>query len=164
MPNIVEKVLAKKILDVNAKDKKGLTALSIALRKNNLEIALLLKAYKALPINILEAVLISDLESVKKFIDSKADLEIRDSSGNTPLILACLNRNYEIASYLLKNEANVNARNNAGLSPTLIAAMQNDTEALSLVLHYNANILLGDANGLTPLSYAVFFDNMVGFF
>jgi ankyrin repeat protein len=130
----------KKIIDVNAKDKNGLTALSIALKENNLESALLLKRSGALPENLLEEVLILDLESIKKFIDSKVDLEIRDSSGNTPIILDCLNRNYEIASYLLKNNSNVNARNNFGLTPALIAAMQNDTEILSLLLHYKPDV------------------------
>ncbi|MDR2457355.1 MAG: ankyrin repeat domain-containing protein [Clostridiales Family XIII bacterium] len=159
MPEIVKKILSKKTIDINAKDKNGRTPLSIALSEINLKMALLLKSEGALPSNLLESSLISDFESLKKFIDLKAELEVRDIYGHTPLIIAFLSHNYEIASYLLKNKADINARNNAGQSPALIAAMQSDTEMLSLALQYNADVLLGDANGLTPLSYAIFFDN-----
>jgi cytohesin len=159
MPEIVKKILSKKSFDINAKDENGRTPLSIALSETNLKMALLLKSEGAIPSSLLESSLISDFESVKKFVDSKADLEAIDIYGYTPLIIAFLNHNYEIASYLLKSKANINAKNNAGQSPALIATMQNDTELLSLALQYNADVLLGDANGLTPLSYAVFFDN-----
>jgi ankyrin repeat protein len=164
MLNVIEKVAEKKILDVNSTNKKGLTALTIALNEGNLNAALLLRRLGALPTSLLEATTISDLESIKKFVDSKADLEVQDSSGNTPLILTFLNSNYEAASYLLKNKSNVNAQNNNGLYPALISAMKGDNSMLSLALKYKADVLIKDINGLTPLSYAIFFDNydMVG--
>ncbi|MDR2398849.1 MAG: ankyrin repeat domain-containing protein [Endomicrobium sp.] len=164
MLDVIEKIVEKKVLDINSTDKRGLTALTIALNEKNLEAALLLNHLGALPTNLLEATIISDLESIKKFVDSKANLEIRDSSGNTPLILAFLNSNYEAASYLLKNKSAINAQNNNGLYPALISAMKNDSSMLSLALEYNADVLMKDINGLTPLSYAVFFDNydMIG--
>jgi ankyrin repeat protein len=164
MLDLIEKIVEKKVLDINSKDKRGLTALTIALNEKNLKAALLLTHLGALPTNLLEATIISDLESIKKFVDSKADLEIRDSSGNTPLILAFLNSNYEAASYLLKNKSNVNVQNNNGLYPALISAMKSDNSMLYLALEYNADVLIKDINGLTPLSYTVFFDNydMIG--
>ena len=48
------------------------------------------------------------IEIIKKLIDAKADIDVIDSSGDTPLMLAIQTNNYDICKLLIEHGANVN--------------------------------------------------------
>jgi ankyrin repeat protein len=50
-------------------------------------------------------------------------MDIKDSKGATPLLMACENVNVEAATYLLNHGANPDTRNKAGLSPRKLSAL-----------------------------------------
>ena len=56
---------------------------------------------------------------VKLLIDNKADMNIQNSAGDTPLhkALSGYNIDNRIIKYLVKNGADVTIKNNKGLSP-----------------------------------------------
>ncbi|MDR1522428.1 MAG: ankyrin repeat domain-containing protein [Endomicrobium sp.] len=160
MQEVALNIISKKKLDINAVDKAGDTALSLALNKNYLEMAKILYKHGAKPRNMFEAIPIKDIESVKNFIEDTRQLMSIDKEGNTPLHTAYIYSNYEIAHLILKKKSiNIDSENKNHLTASMIAAMNNDLKLISLAMGYGADILIPDRNGLTPLMYAVFYRN-----
>jgi serine/threonine-protein phosphatase 6 regulatory ankyrin repeat subunit B len=160
MREVALNIISKNKLDINAVNKRGDTALSLALNKNYLNMANLLYEQGAKPRNIFEAIPIKDTKSARKFIEDKEHLKLLDKVGNSPLHIAYIYGNYQIASLILKEGIiDVNLKNNFNLTPLMIAAMNNNTDLISLAMGYGANVLIPDINGLTPLMYAVFYRN-----
>lgn len=68
------------------------------------------------------------MESVKTnpseyCIKEKADIDVKDENGRTPLHLACMNKHFEIAKILIENGADVNVIDNEGKTPLHYASM-----------------------------------------
>jgi ankyrin repeat protein len=58
-----------------------------------------------------------------------------DKEGNTPLHIAYIYRNYEVAHLILKkNSIDVDSRNKNNLTVAMIAAMNNDEKLISLAM------------------------------
>jgi ankyrin repeat protein len=78
------------------------------------------------------------------FLNYDADPNIADNDDNTPLIIACDNRNINIVEELLKPHgkhnlrANPNQKNNAGESPLSIAWNKEDPELTAVLLANDA--------------------------
>lgn len=75
-----------------------------------------------------------DVSKVILSIEKGANVNSRDSDGDTPLHLAVMFNNYEVAKVLITYGANVNARNKKGLTPIDIAKEKGYTELYSLLI------------------------------
>jgi len=78
-------------------------------------------------------------------------VDSRDAMGITPLSLATLTEEIEVASYLISKGADVNARNDDGATPLLGAAFLGRAEAVKLLLAKGADPNLRNKRGETPL-------------
>ncbi|MCD4793249.1 MAG: ankyrin repeat domain-containing protein [Bacteroidales bacterium] len=141
-------LLLKKGSDINAKDSKGFTPLSIAVRNNNLEL-----------VNLL--------------IDHKADIQIKSSEyvftdSSYPILhYAIENNNYKLAELLIKEGADINQKVQErdkefpGYTPLHFAARhENAYETVKLIIKSGADLNVKDKNGYTPLHVAAQHNNL----
>ena len=101
--------------------------------------------------SIWAAVKTGDLDGVKKQLANGIKVDSRDAMGITPLSLATLTEEIEVASYLISKGADVNARNDDGATPLLGAAFLGQAEAVKLLLAKGADPNLRNKKGETPL-------------
>jgi len=80
-----------------------------------------------------------DIQAVKELIASGADINQLSENGNTPLIVACLYKQTEIAKYLINSGADVNVIAKDGNTALLISASYSK-ELIELLLSKNADI------------------------
>lgn len=107
----------------------GETALHMAARNNNLDIAKLL-------------------------IENGADVNIQAVDGFTPLHNACKKQAVDVIELLLKNNADINAKDFDGFTPLNIACRKNKHVAAYLLIKNGANVNLPDNYGDTPILIA----------
>ena len=88
-----------------------------------------------------------DIDAAKKFIKSGANLEERDGSGRTPLIIAAFASHEPVVKLLAEAGADMNAMEHRAYDIVTIAAVANDVEMLELAL------LLGASAGNTTSPY-----------
>jgi ankyrin repeat protein len=85
----------------------------------------------------------------------KADLEVTDNAGCTPLWIAAAATNCPVAQVLIAHKANLNARSRNGFTPVSAAARKGGVPMASLLLAAGADPNLADSAGFTPLNTAV---------
>ncbi|XP_065649513.1 serine/threonine-protein phosphatase 6 regulatory ankyrin repeat subunit B-like isoform X2 [Hydra vulgaris] len=117
---------------INAKDKwNGFTALHLAARYNQVEVADFLIAYKA-------------------------SIDIPDGEdGNTPLLLAAKYGKTNAAKFLIEKGANVITQNNYGSTALHYASRRGNEALVSIILSKKGNVNIPDNNMATPLHLAV---------
>uniref|UniRef100_A0A182J502 ANK_REP_REGION domain-containing protein n=1 Tax=Anopheles atroparvus TaxID=41427 RepID=A0A182J502_ANOAO len=81
-------------------------------------------------------------------------IEAADEDGFTPLHLAVIQGNLQLANLLLANGADVNALDNEGHSVVHWATVCGEVDALRAVLSAGADVSTPDINGGSPLHYA----------
>ena len=87
-------------------------------------------------------------------LDQKADVNLADNEGTTPLYIAC-SRNYvTIAEKMLLAKANPNVLDKDGFSPLFVAAQENYVDIVELLLRYKADADIRGNDGFTPLHTA----------
>jgi len=86
---------------------------------------------------------------------NKADLEVKDAKGNTPLYYAVQYNNFETTELLLNLGADINSKNEQGNTPLHRAFINNTSNAIiNLLLGGGANMeALNDLNQ-TPIFFA----------
>jgi ankyrin repeat protein len=176
-PNIVKefdtvKELLKHVnINVNFQNKKGMSALMIAINKNMdesmNEIINELLQRKDIDINLQNnkgdtalqyAIIGYDIHTVKELLKrDDIDINLKDNDGNTVLHIALIKYNIDIIKELLKrNDINVNLQNNEGLSALILAVIKQSDEIVKELLKRNdININLQDNKGETALMFAV---------
>jgi len=82
---------------------------------------------------------------------SKADVNAKDSNGDTPLLYAAGEEHKDVAELLLANKADVNARNSNGWTPLHEAAMDGQKDMVELLLAHGADINARNNRGETAL-------------
>lgn len=76
----------------------------------------------------------------------KANLEVRDLNGETPLVTALVYGYYDYLKWLIVHKANVNVKNNTGYTP-IIGMARRTNNILKLFIDNGANINDTAANG-----------------
>jgi ankyrin repeat protein len=93
--------------------------------------------------------------SVPLLIEKGANVNAKDSSGNTPLILAVAKKDIEIIKLLIEKGANVNSKNNYGDTPFMTAARNGDIETIKILMSKGVSINVKDGKGNTILIEAI---------
>ena len=115
---------------VNERNYAGITPLTVAAEKGNMEI-------------------------IKLLINNGANVNDRSSYGFTPLIAAAAAGNNDAIDYLLAHGADTSARDDLGKTAVIYASNINNTKSvISLSKKDKTSINLPDNSGNTPLIYA----------
>ena len=127
-PEVIEKLLARGF-DPNTPSEKGVPALMVALQSEAPKSALLLAKHP------------------------KTKVEFENRLGETPLMLAAIQNQLELANLLISRGAEVNRK---GWTPLHYAATRGHREMMRLLLDHDAYIDSESANGTTPLMMAAY--------
>ena len=131
-PEVIEKLLARGF-DPNTPSEKGVPALMVALQSEAPKSALLLAKHP------------------------KTKVEFENRLGETPLMLAAIQNQLELANLLISRGAEVNRK---GWTPLHYAATRGHREMMRLLLDHDAYIDSESANGTTPLMMAAQADRL----
>uniref|UniRef100_A0A182ZQC9 Uncharacterized protein n=1 Tax=Biomphalaria glabrata TaxID=6526 RepID=A0A182ZQC9_BIOGL len=142
------KLLLEKGAEVNRKNKHGWTALHVAAMADEYDCAETLLEYGA-DVNVrcrdgrtpLHRA-VRNVRLVKLFLESQANVNAEDSSGNTPLLLSvkkwgCFK---DVVKLLIAFGADVNHKDRSGKSPLWLATEKVKTNILPLLLDANADL------------------------
>ncbi len=178
------KELIQKEVDINAKDKDGMTALMKAARAGQVEMVKILINNGA-DVNAVEKngypVLVvaesmpfpSQVEIIKLLLDKDAMANAKSKDGWTALMEAAKGHSYliksliekghkdvamvptEFAKLLIEKGVDVNAKYKSGGTALMIAAGNGQTETVRLLIEKGADVKVTDENGNTALMYSV---------
>ena len=96
-----------------------------------------------------------DIEAAKRALDSGADINATDESGDSALMLAMYGTHNNLAKELISRNADISTmRNKEGATVLMAAVNSTNAEIVSLLLSKNANIHQRDFEGETVLMYA----------
>jgi ankyrin repeat protein len=93
-----------------------------------------------------------DLLAVSSLLDQGADVDARNSAGQTPLLAAAQNGHVKAMEILLSRGADVNAQDHHGRTALMVAAGADDVKMVKLLLSKGAKVNLKDESGFTALS------------
>ena len=92
----------------------------------------------------------------KFLIENKANVNIKNRMGETPLHQAVENSDLQMVNLLVKHEANPNIQQNDGETPLHLAVLKSHCKIVSILLKHNANpSILNFVYSKSPLNYAV---------
>lgn len=86
---------------------------------------------------LFDAVTFNYVVVIKMLLKLNFDVNIKNSNGSTPLMIAASTNNYEIAEILLKAGADPNIENSYG--KTALIYSYEDSEMRKLLIEYGAN-------------------------
>ncbi|XP_062598734.1 uncharacterized protein LOC134260163 [Saccostrea cucullata] len=159
----VIKVLIEHGADVNIADENGRTPLSIAIEKSSLEVVKCLVENSANvneQINsfkgnaLLCAVGMEDFEMAKYLLSVKADPNILNEDGNSPLHRATERGLKDIVQLLLDYNADINLATSESMSALHLATRLGNAEIVQLLLDCNADINLATSESMSALHLA----------
>jgi ankyrin repeat protein len=160
----VEELVKTHKVDYYAHNEDGETALTLAIKQNDLEkVELLVKravinqknkeGETPLTLAIKQA-----SPDIIDLVAARAKTSLKNNMGETPLYLAIAKGNINLVQQLADRGANLDQKTN-GTTPTSQATILNDHKAVSFLLKKGANISLPNDDGTTPLSLAVKLDH-----
>ncbi|PAA71750.1 hypothetical protein BOX15_Mlig002250g2 [Macrostomum lignano] len=85
----------------------------------------------------------------------KADFELTDDRGHTPLFCAAQNDHFEVVNFLLEKRCNINHTSITGRTPIFSAVNNGHDDIVRLLIRSNANVNQADEEGTTPLECAI---------
>jgi len=165
----VLRMLAEQRADVNSRTQDGMTALATAARKGHLSVASVLLDSSAdidgcdnstgkAPLHYAVEKMYSNV--VELLLARRADVNLQDAEGNTPLLFARVKNKrapsdrVEITQRLLLARADPDARKEGESSLLQLQVMTGEPELLSLLLQHRAQVDQRDAFDATPLQVA----------
>ena len=93
--------------------------------------------------------------AAKFFIESGADITLRDLDGFDAFLWAVYQGNLEIIGLLLDKKADIESRSTSGWTSLMYAVSNGDHKAINLLLDKGANIEARDSLGWTPLMQTI---------
>lgn len=81
-----------------------------------------------------------------------ADVEVRDESANTPLLVACSQGHYDCVKFLLQSAADLSVVNANGDSALHLAAWDGSPDCIEILAEYGVDPLARNGFGLSPLA------------
>jgi len=136
--DIVELLLSKGA-DINATDHRGQSPLHQAVSNGHKDIVELLIA-KGDDVSLHQAARFGTLSKVKSLIEEVADINAKDTSGQTPLHYAVEYGHEDVVKLLIANGADVNAKDKDGKAPGHVALWKNHSAILCLLIAKGANL------------------------
>lgn len=103
--------------------------------------------------SLLDAARNGDSATLLSFIDQGAPVDIRDSSGNSPLMLAAYHGHAELVRELAARGAEVDRANDRGQSPLAGVAFKGFTDVAEVLLDAGADPNLGTPSALETAKY-----------
>ncbi len=103
---------------------------------------------------LIDAAKNADRVEVAKLLDSGADIESRNESGRTVLMLTALRGNSQIVATLLDHGADVRASDPDGMTPLMWAAFGGSGPTVKVLLSRGAEINTKNKKGETALTWA----------
>jgi len=101
------------------------------------------------------AVIAGDPVRVSYLVEKKhADINARDSQGNTPLTNAVRIKSADMVAYLVEHHADVSRADSDGWTPLMTAAWIDDGGLIEYLVSHKADINAKNPAGLTPLGVA----------
>lgn len=110
-------------------------------------------AYSGAYDDMLKAVNTHDAAQVSALLLRGMDINTTDQDGNTLLMLAARNRDYQILEIILRNNPNILRINKYGDSALMLAALRGHLQSVTALVAAGADT---DPEGWTPLIYAAF--------
>jgi ankyrin repeat protein len=98
----------------------------------------------------------NDLDKVRSLLAEGADINARDSQGESALLAAPLTGNYEIVRELLNQGADVNVKGDNGYTILMSAASSGKIELLEELLKRGADVNAKDSNDNSALTLAIY--------
>lgn len=148
--------------DINARNKKGETALRLSVMNNNIAATLMLVRLNADP-NVQNNEGLTPLsraagqgfnDILKLLLDIPGiAINLQDNDGNTPLRLASIRNQTESVRLLLEKGAHPNIQNHEGNTPLNRAASEGYTEIVKLLLAHGARSDIPNNAGLDAMYY-----------
>ncbi|MDR3327150.1 MAG: ankyrin repeat domain-containing protein [Prevotellaceae bacterium] len=139
------KQLIKMGIDINAKNTESVSPLEFAIQFNEKRIIKFLLNNNAELFNrngftILHASAAQgNIDLLKIFINKYSSIDMKDNSGNTPLLWASQEGKIRCIEFLLLIDADVNSIDNHGFSPIYYAICQGNYYLFYLLISYGAN-------------------------
>jgi hypothetical protein len=90
-------------------------------------------ATTSLDIELLQAAMRGDVRGVEQSLRSGASIDVRNQYGATPLFVAAVQNQLELAQFLLQHGADITIPNNAGKTPEQAAAEQGHGKLAELI-------------------------------
>lgn len=103
--------------------------------------------------DMLRAVSMRDADQVNQLLQRGMDVNTSDPMGNTLLMLAARNGDFQTLELLLRNRANVLKQNKYKDTALMLSAYQGNLQCVTALVEAGAEI---DPDGWTPLIYAAF--------
>ena len=98
---------------------------------------------------------VGDLALARILLQNKADINVHDDLGYTPLHSTALAANAEMVKLLLENGADPNIKDKLGNTPLLVYGQLYEPQISELLLAHKADVNARNEEGLTSLSVAV---------
>jgi len=107
--------------------------------------------------DLFDAIEKGDIEKVKKIIASEMDVNCKDTSGNTPLIVSSFYGHNKIVELLIAKGADLYMRNNHGTNALGFAADKGNTNIVKLLLAsgVSPNLRINDQDGTALMVAAI---------
>jgi len=91
---------------------------------------------------------------VKELLQHKANADLANNNGTTPLLMASQEGHVDVVKVLLQHKENVDLANNDGTTPLLMASQEGHVDVVKVLLQHKANVDLANSDGATPLVMA----------
>ncbi|MGV3616741.1 MAG: ankyrin repeat domain-containing protein [Fimbriimonas sp.] len=144
--------------DATVRDILGHDALWFATRRRHDAVVAILR--NSAPLDLHQAARVGTEAQVRELLSRKPDVNARDAQGETPLLMAALREDHEVAEALVAAGADVNARSQQDEFPLSRAAERGNMPLLRLLLGRGADPMAKvkrtqEGFDLTPLQLAV---------
>ncbi|WPJ97406.1 ankyrin repeat domain-containing protein [Coraliomargarita algicola] len=115
------------------------------------------KRYVELQQIALDAARAGDVETLRPMIQAGLPVELKDSKGNSLLMLAAYHGNVQAVRMLLAEGANPDARNDRAQTPLAGVAFKGYLEVAQVLVETGADANADQGGGRTPVMFAAMF-------